>query len=103
MSAAIQVGVRLAEVAQHEGRRLLAEILDGEAHRLAGIGKVGGSADQPFFCSHCLNSQTVFRQASGSSACSACSGCAPEQTPIAGTPALRAISRSCEVSPIISA
>src|SRR5436190_996494 len=94
MPAAIQVGVRLAEVAQHECRSLLAEILDGEAHGLAGIGKVGRRADQPFFCSHCLNSQTVFRQARGSSASSACSGCAPEHTPIAGTPVKSCIESS---------
>src|SRR4026208_1359310 len=38
VAAAIQVGVRLPEVTQHECGCLLAEILDGEAHCPAGIG-----------------------------------------------------------------
>src|SRR6185436_5369057 len=87
VTAAIQVCAHFAEIAQHECRRRLAEVFDRKAHRLAGIDKVVRNTDQPFFCSHCLSSHTVLRQASGSSASSARIECAPEHTPIAGTPA----------------
>src|SRR5260221_13311177 len=45
VTAAVQVAVHAAAEAQHEGRRALAEILDVETHRLAGIQQGIGRTD----------------------------------------------------------
>src|SRR5688500_13026420 len=101
MPAAVEVAVHHAVLAHHERGRRLAEVLDLEAHAAALLGQRAGVADQAWVFSHSSNALTLSMQPSGSQARKPSSACAPYVTASASTPAARAISRSCDVSPIM--
>ena len=71
-----QVGTWGVET-DHERGRILAEVLDLEARRLAGIGERVRCADQAFVVSHSCKSMTLATQARGASAFRVSGGCAP--------------------------
>src|SRR3954462_9881087 len=101
MRATVEIRVRLAVVAHGERGGGLAEVLDLEANAAAGVDEIRGRADQPLVFSHAPSASTLAKQPSGEQARRPGSSCAPYVTANASTPAARAISRSCDVSPII--
>src|SRR4051812_45060852 len=101
MRATVEISVSLAVVAHGECGSRLAEVLDLEANAAPGVDEIRGRADQPLVFSHAPSASTLAKQPSGEQARRPGSSCAPYVTANASTPAARAISRSCDVSPII--
>src|SRR3954468_958066 len=101
MRAAVEIRLGFAVVAHHERRRRLAEVFDLKANAAPGVHQIRRGADQPFAFSHAPSASTLEMQPRGEHARSPVSSCAPYVTANASTPAARAISRSCDVSPII--
>src|SRR6476660_1924501 len=89
-------------IAHHEGRFGPAVALHREAHAFATFDDVRGFADQANASTHCASSAKEETQASGVCSTRSSRGWAPYATATASTSALRAINRSCVVSPIIS-